>query len=58
MPKSDDHSPSVTLEPGRYRLLLERLQGRFYEEPEPAERIAVVVLTALRDLDKGSSLPH
>jgi hypothetical protein len=58
VPKPDNHSPSVTLEPGRYQLILERLQGRFYEEPAPADRIAVAVLTALRDIEKGSSLPN
>jgi hypothetical protein len=48
----------VTLDPGRHRLILDRIQCGFYNETEPAERIATAVLAALRDLDKGPALPH
>jgi hypothetical protein len=58
VPKPDDSQVTVTLEPSRRRLIAERLQGNFYEEAAPSERIAVAVLAALHDLDKGSSLPH
>jgi hypothetical protein len=48
----------VTLEPSRRRLIIERLQGGFYNQMEPSERIAMAVLAALHDLDKGPALPH
>jgi hypothetical protein len=48
----------MTLEPSRQRLILDRLQGGFYNQPEPSERIATAVLTALRELDKGPTLSH
>ena len=58
MPKPDDFQATVILEPSRHRLILERLSGGFYGEAAPSERIAVAVLAALRDLDKGPALPH
>lgn len=58
MPKPDDSQATVTLEPSRHRLILERLHGDFYGEAIPSERIATAVLAALRDLDKGPTLPH
>ncbi len=58
MPKPEDSQATVTLEPGRRRLILERLRGDFYGEPVPSERIATAVLAALRDLDKGPAFPH
>ena len=58
MPKPDDSQASVTLEPSRRRLILERLHGDFYGEAVPAERIATAVLAALRDLDKGPTFPY
>jgi hypothetical protein len=57
VPKPDE-SQTATLEPSRHRLILERLQSNFYDEPVPSERIATAVLAALRDLDKGPSFPH
>ena len=58
MPKPDDSQSSVTLEPSRRRLILERLHGDFYGEAVPSERIATAVLAALRDLDNGPGFPH
>jgi hypothetical protein len=48
----------MPLEPSRSQLIIERLQRGFYNETEPSERIATAVLAALRDLDKGPTLPH
>jgi hypothetical protein len=48
----------MPVEPSRHRLILERLQGGFYNQTEPSERIATAVLAALRELDKGPTLPH
>lgn len=58
VPKPEDSQATVTLEPSRHRLILERLRGDFYSEPVPSERIATAVLAALRDLDKGPGFPH
>ena len=58
MPKPDNSRTTVTLEPSRQRLILDRLQDGFYNEPEPSERIATAVLNALHELDKGPTLQH
>ena len=58
MPKPEDSQATVTLEPSRRRLILERLHGDFYGEAVPSERIATAVLAALRDLDKGLAFPY
>lgn len=58
MPKPEDSQATVSLEPSRRRLILERLHGNFYSEAAPSERIATAVLAALRDLDKGPAFPH
>ena len=58
MPKPEDSQATVTLEPSRRRLILERLRGDFYSEAVPSERIATAVLVALSDLDKGPAFPH
>jgi hypothetical protein len=58
VPKPEDSQATVTLEPSRHRLILERLRGDFYGEPVPSARIATAVLAALRDLDKGPAFPH
>ena len=58
MPKPDDSQATVTLEPSRRRLILERLHADFYGEAVPAERIATAVLAELRDLDKGPTFPY
>jgi hypothetical protein len=58
VPKPHDPQATVSLEPSRRRLILERLQSDFYDEPVPSERIATAVLAVLRDLDKGPAFPH
>jgi len=58
VPKPDDFQATVTLEPSRRRLILERLRGDFYSEAVQSERIATAVLAALRDLDQGPAFPH
>jgi hypothetical protein len=58
VPKPEDFQATVTLEPSRRRLIIERLDGGFYNETEPSERIAAAVLAALHDLDQGPILPH
>ena len=58
MPKPDDSQATVTLEPSRHRLILERLRGDFYGEAVASERIATAVLAVLRDLGKGPAFPH
>jgi len=48
----------MTLEPSRLRLLRDRVARDFYQSREPAERIAVAVLAALKkDIDQ-TSLPR
>lgn len=58
VPRPDNRQATITLEPSRRRLIHERLQGNFYDEPVPSERIATAVLAALHDLDKGPALPN
>jgi hypothetical protein len=58
VPKPEDSQATITHEPSRRRLILERLRGDFYSEAVPSERIATAVLVALRDLDKGPAFPH
>jgi hypothetical protein len=58
VPKPDNSQATVTLEPSRRRLILERLHRDFYVEAVPSERIATAVLAALRDLDKGPAFPY
>jgi hypothetical protein len=58
VPKPEDSQATITLEPSRRRLILERLRGDFYSEPVPSERIATAVLAALRELDKGRAFPY
>jgi hypothetical protein len=47
----------MTLDPSRSRLIRDRLASDFYQSREPAERIAVAVLAALKDFEKAP-LPH
>jgi hypothetical protein len=58
VPKAEDTRTSSAVEAGRLRLILERLSNDFYSEGAPSERIAAGVLADLKDLEKGSSLPH
>ena len=58
MPKPDESQMMLTVEPGRRRLIVERLQDGFYEQPETAERIATAVYAALHEPGKGSPFPY
>jgi hypothetical protein len=58
VPKAEDTRTSSAVEAGRRRLILERLSSDFYSEGAPSERIAAAVLADLKELEKGSSLPH
>jgi hypothetical protein len=53
VPKPEDSQAIVTLEPSRHRLIVERLQDRFYDRPEPSLRIANAVHAALHQADQG-----
>jgi hypothetical protein len=53
VPKPDEPQDVMTLEPSRLRLLRDRVARDFYQSREPAERIAVAVLAALKkDIDQ------
>lgn len=60
MPNSQKHrTATATVEPGRLRLILQRLQDRFYDSQAASERIAAAVLTDVKDLDESPpALPH
>jgi hypothetical protein len=53
VPNPDQHSLPHSVEPGRLRLILDRLQGEFYEVPPASERIAASVMAALKDLEES-----
>ena len=49
----------MTLEPGRLRVIQERLENRFYDQSPASDRIAAGVLADLKQLDESSAaLPH
>lgn len=59
VPNSQKHRTiSPTVEPSRLRLILERLQGTFYEDGPASERIAAAVLADVKDLEESPPLPH
>lgn len=59
MPYSEGHRSRTTLEPDRLRVILERLENRFYDEAPASDRIAAGVLADVKDLDESSAaLPH
>lgn len=60
MPSRQKHcTPTPTVEPGRLRLILERLQNGFYQDGPASEHIATAVLADLKDLDESPpALPH
>jgi hypothetical protein len=59
VPNPDQHRGSTPVEPGRLRLILQRLQDDFYAVPPASERIAASVLAELNDLKQGPpALPH
>ena len=55
MPNSEGHRRSTTLEPGRLRVILQRLGDNFYDEAPASDRIAAGVLTDVKDLDESSA---
>ena len=59
MPNSEGCRSSATLDPDRLRVVLQRLEDRFYDEAPASDRIAAGVLADVRDLDESSTaLPH
>jgi hypothetical protein len=58
VPKPHESLTTMTIDPIRRRLIVERLQDGYYEDPEPSERIAVAVYAALHEPINGSTLPH
>ena len=59
LPKPEEPRAVITVEPNRLRLILQRLQERFYDEPAASERIAAAVLVDVKHLDEGPpALPH
>jgi hypothetical protein len=60
VPNSQKHrTATATVEPSRLRLILQRLQDRFYDGQAASERIAAAVLTDVKDLDESPpALPH
>jgi len=49
----------MTLEPGRLRVIRQRLENKFYDEAPASDRIAAGVLADLKDLDESSvALPQ
>jgi hypothetical protein len=53
------YTATPTVEPSRLRLILERLQSRFYDDGPASERIATAVLADVKDLDESPpALPH
>jgi hypothetical protein len=59
VPNSEGNRSTATLEPGRLRVIRQRLESTFYDEAPASDRIASGVLADLKPLDQGSSaLPH
>jgi hypothetical protein len=50
---------TATVEPSRLRLILQRLQDRFYDGEQASQRVAAAVLADVKDLDESPpALPH
>jgi hypothetical protein len=60
VPNFQDHRTTAgTVEPGRLRLILQRLHDRFYDADPAAGRIAAAALADVKDLDESPpALPH
>jgi hypothetical protein len=59
VPNSEGQRGSTTLEPGRRRVILQRLEDNFYDEAPASTRIAAGVLADVKDLDESpAALPH
>jgi hypothetical protein len=55
VPNLEGQSSSTTLEPGRLRVILQRLDEKFYDEAPASDRIAAGVLADVKDLDESSA---
>jgi hypothetical protein len=59
LPNSEGHRNTTTLEPGRLRVIRQRLESKFYDEAPASDRIAAGVLADVKHLDESSAaLPH
>ena len=59
MPNPENCTTSATVEPNRLRLILQRLQERFYDREPASQRIATAVLPDVKALDEGPpAFPH
>ena len=59
MPNSGGQRGSTTLEPDRLRVILQRLEDKFYDEAPASDRIAAGVFADVKDFDESSAaLPH
>jgi hypothetical protein len=59
VPNPDQHHGTTPVEPGRLRLILQRLQNDFYAVPPASEQIATSVLAELNDPKQGPpALPY
>jgi hypothetical protein len=59
VPNPEEQRGSAPVEPGRLRLILQRLQNDFYTVPPASERIAASVLAELNAPKQGPpALPH
>jgi hypothetical protein len=55
VPNLEGQSSSTTLEPGRLRVILQRLDEKFYDAAPASDRIAAGVLADVKDLDESSA---
>jgi hypothetical protein len=59
VPNPNQHRGSALVEPGRLRLILQRLRDDFYAVPPASEQIATSVLAELNEPTQGPpALPH
>jgi hypothetical protein len=59
VPNPENCTPSATVEPSRLRLILQRLQERFYDREPASQQIATAVLLDVKALDESPpAFPH
>ena len=59
LPNSQKQPAAATVEPNRLRLILQRLQEKFYDNEPVSTRIAEAALADMKDLDESPpALPH
>lgn len=59
MPNSEGHRSTTPLEPGRLRVIRQRLENKFYNEAPALDRIAAGVLADVKHLGESSvARPH